>query len=173
MIFKLVLLLFKIKNYKRVARRPVVLSVKLWFLLRIASYLFNLFSKQISRVNNLSLNLQGNWTEWALYAARNWTLRRNWRRKQRSLTMNRMKEMRGQGNGEVQSYKTWTKFMLDVFLAEWSFMENLQSQVNHLHINKSYIISKCIEDYEGPHTSAKRSLLIAIKFQAVSQIRII
>ena len=33
-----------------------------------------------------------------------------------------------------------------------------------LHINKCYIISKCIEVFEGSRTSAKRSLLIAIKF---------
>ena len=39
-----------------------------------------------------------------------------------------------------------------------------------LLINKLYIMSKCIE---GFHTSAYPSVLIAIKFQVMSQIRII
>ena len=46
-----------------------------------------------------------------------------------------------------------------------------KSDINH--INKLYIISKCTEVYEGCPTLIKRSLLIAIKFLAMLQIKII
>ena len=38
-----------------------------------------------------------------------------------------------------------------------------------LHINNCYISSKCTEGYEGSCTSVKQSLLIAIKFYAITQ----
>ena len=39
--------------------------------------------------------------------------------------------------------------------------------------SKLYIISKCIDIYEESRTSVKRSFVIAFKFSAVSQLRII
>ena len=46
-------------------------------------------------------------------------------------------------------------------------------QMEYVLSSKLYIISKCIDVYEESRTSVKRSFVIAFKFSAVSQLRII
>ena len=67
----------------------------------------------------------------------------------------------------------WKDFCNSFLFTTFEMPQLMLTRSGQIVRSKLYIISKCIEVYEESHSPVKRSLLILIKFWAMSQIRIV